>query len=349
VGHVLEVSITEPEVYWRREALGRFSHEGVIEDPVTGDIYMTDDSYYGVFFKFVPVERGDLSAGELYALREPTRDWVLVTDMVHTEQQALALGATYHPRPEDLVYNPVDDAIYISVTGNYNNPDQRLGYILRFDPRVNYMEHWLECDGDVLANPDNLEVDSYGNLLVHEDQYPGNVAAYGPNELLLVRPDLEIMPVLRGLDPYGEVTGMDWGDSEWRFFINWMSGANGSELLQIDCPAGWNRPVGVEPAPLPPVAELRLAVEPNPFMDRARLHAELPGPFHTAGDRVSLRIYDARGVLWRTLLDGPLSGSRIDAVWDGRDAGSRPAPRGAYFARLSTPERTIAEKLLLLR
>jgi len=115
--------------------------------------------------------------------------------------------------------------------------NERLGVLLLSCQRGSQLKNLLVYRFRWLANPDNLEVDSYGNLLVHEDQYPGNVAAYGPNELLLVRPDLEIMPVLRGLDPYGEVTGMDWGDSEWRFFINWMSGANGSELLQIDCTA----------------------------------------------------------------------------------------------------------------
>lgn len=349
LGHVLEVSTTTPGLYWRRTALGRFSHEGIIEDPVTGDFYMTDDSYTGVFFRFVPALRGNLSAGWLYALRESTRDWVLVTDMVNTEQQAIARGATTHPRPEDLVYNPVDDAIYIAVTGNYNDPNSRLGYILRFNPRTKQMTRWLDCDGDVLANPDNLEVDAHGNLFVHEDQYPGNAALYGNNELHLVRPDRTIEPVLRGLDGLGEVTGMEWGGSERRFWINWMGGTNGSELFEVDCPWAWNWPIGVEPSPVPPASELTLVVAPNPFAASARFTADLSGMTGAPGERVRLEIFDVRGSLRRTLINGPLPANRLDTVWDGRDDRSRPVPEGVYFARLATAKHVISEKMLLDR
>jgi hypothetical protein len=347
VGHVLEVSPMRNGVYWRRTALGRFSHEGIIEDPVTGDYYLTDDSYSGVFFKFVPAIPGNLSAGSLYALREPTRDWVLVTDMVETEQQAIALGATTHQRPEDLVYNPLDDAIYIAVTGNYNIPETRLGYILRFDPRTQEMTRWLDGDGEVLANPDNLEVDQHGNLFVHEDQYPQNAALYGNNELHLVRPDRTIETILRGLDPWGEVSGMEWGGpDERRFWINWMSGAQGSELIEITCPWSWNEPVGIPPASSPPAPELRLVIEPNPFAASARLTADLGGWRGSSGEQVRLEIFDVHGSLWRTLVDGPLPADRLDVVWDGRDQRSRLAPRGVYFARLTMAKHVIAEKLL---
>ena len=347
LGNVLEVNPITPGLYWRRTALGRFSHEGIIEDPRTGDLYMTDDSYNGVFFRFVPAVPNNLSAGSLYALREATRDWVLVTDMVNTEQQAIDLGATTRPRPEDLVYNPVDDAIYIAVTGVLSDPDSHLGYILRFNPRTREMTRWLDGDGTSLANPDNLEVDKHGNLYVHEDQYYEHVALYGNNELLLVRRDRTIEPILRGLDPWGEVSGMEWSGSEQRFWINWMSGAAGSELFEITCPPHWNIGVAPEPAPAPPM--LALAIEPNPFARAARLTADLTGLPRAPGERVRLEIYDVRGSLRRTLLDGPLPAHRLDVVWDGRDDHARPAPEGVYFARLATAKQVIAEKVLRVR
>ena len=346
VGYVVEVVPYLPDLWVRRPAMGRFSHESVIMDPGTGVFYLTDDSYTGAFFKFVPVIPGYLGAGSLYAFREPTHDWVQVTDMVATESQAISLGATTYPRPEDLAYNPVDDAIYIMITGRLSDPASRLGYILRYDPRAETMERWLDCDGTVLANPDNVEVDSWGNLLVHEDQYPENNNLYGPNELLLVHLDRTIDPILVGLDLWGEPSGLEFSDSDDLFWVNWMGGANGSELIEIRCPPGWNvPPTGVPlPAPPPPALEFELVAAPNPFGSTTRLVAEVE-----PGADVRLEIFDVRGARWRTLIDGPLASGRLDAVWDGRDERSRRAPRGAYYARLVAGGRAATVPLMLAR
>ncbi|HWN83259.1 MAG TPA: alkaline phosphatase PhoX, partial [Candidatus Udaeobacter sp.] len=261
LGYVIEVNQSAPNRWEKRPAMGRFSHESVIMDPWTGDYYLTDDSYNGVFFRYVPVN-GSLINGTLYAFREDTQDWVQINDLVNAEAEALALGATTHQRPEDLAYNPLDDAIYIMITGNWNVVDTRLGYILRFDPRTQTMTRWLDGDGINLANPDNVVVDSHGNLLVHEDQYPANAAEFGPNELLLIRLDKTIEPILRGNDLWGEMAGLAFAENENHFFINWMNGLNGSELCEVFCPPGWNAgPVGIADQPVPR-AEVRLIAGP---------------------------------------------------------------------------------------
>jgi hypothetical protein len=345
LGYLVEVDPAEPNTWVRRKAMGRFSHEGVIEHPVTGEFYMADDSYTGVFFKFVPFFPDYLGAGALFAYREGSRDWVLVTNVTQTESEAIALGATTYPRLEDLAYNPIDEAIYIMVTGRINDPDSQLGYILRYDPATMTMTRWLDGDGTFLANPDNVEVDSFGNLLVEEDQYPANKTLYGPNELLLVGLDRTIVPLLRGLDMLGEVTGLTLDASEGRFWTNWMNGMNGSELLQVKCPPGWNSPpVAVPEAPPPSVLRLELVAAPNPFAATIQLRSELG-----AEERVRLDIFDVRGVHWRTLIDRPHAGGLIVATWDGRDGGKRAAPAGAYFARLTAGRRTAASRVLLVR
>jgi hypothetical protein len=357
LGHVIEVHPLSPERWERKRAMGRFSHESVIIDPWTGDYYMTDDSYNGVFFRYVPVN-GSLNVGDLFAFREPTNDWVQVTDLVHAEEEAIALGATTHQRPEDLVYNPVDDAIYIMITGNYNLPEVRMGYILRFDPRTQTMTRWLDGDGPVMANPDNVEVDSYGNLLVHEDQFPMNGADFGPNELHLIRLDRSIEPILRGNDLLGEMAGLAFAESENHFFINWMNGAEGSELYEVYCPLGWNAPpVGVPEAPAPR-AEVRLIAGPNPFGRETML--EILGSVGTGaggGEALRLDIVDVRGAIVRTLLVGqtsragasdPTGGPRMRVPWDGRDASGRSVAPGTYFARLTRGGRPAASAKLVL-
>ena len=50
-----------------RPLLGSFNHEAAFEDPVTGDVFLTEDDPSGRFYRFVPTTRGDFTAGQLYA------------------------------------------------------------------------------------------------------------------------------------------------------------------------------------------------------------------------------------------------------------------------------------------
>ncbi|WP_256874510.1 alkaline phosphatase PhoX [Nostoc sp. C057] len=51
-------------------AMGRFNHEAAAVDPNTGYIYMTEDRSDGLFYRFIPNQSNNLSAGgTLYALR----------------------------------------------------------------------------------------------------------------------------------------------------------------------------------------------------------------------------------------------------------------------------------------
>jgi hypothetical protein len=347
VGFVVEVDPTTQHQWERKQAMGRFSHEGCVVDPLTGDFYMTDDTKTGVFFRFVPDLPGSLDSGSLYALRESTEEWILITDMIHAEEQAIALGATTHPRPEDLAYNPTDDAIYIMVTGDDEDPVTWFGYILRFDPRSRAMTRWLDGDGPLIANPDNVAVDSIGNLLVHEDKYEANLDAFGANKLVLVRSDRSTDVVLRGLDTVGEVTGLTFDDgSDDRFWVSWQRGATAtSELIEVELPAGWNAPpISVDPAAPSPAAVLGLTAAPNPFATGIWLDAEV-----ARGGRVRLEIYDLRGAHWRTLVDGRHAGGRLRVRWDGRDAENRLAPSGLYFVRLIAGGRVATSKLGFIR
>ena len=43
--------------------MGRFVHEAAVTDPKTGIVYMTEDDTPAGFYRFVPADRNDLSAG----------------------------------------------------------------------------------------------------------------------------------------------------------------------------------------------------------------------------------------------------------------------------------------------
>jgi hypothetical protein len=83
---------------------------------------------------------------------------------------------------------------------------------------------------------------------------------------------------------------------------------------------------------------------PNPFNPRTELRFGL-----TAAGPARLDIFDARGRLVRSLLDADIGAGDHVAHWDGRDDAGRPAPSGAYLARLTAAGVVRQHKMQLVR
>jgi len=84
---------------------------------------------------------------------------------------------------------------------------------------------------------------------------------------------------------------------------------------------------------------------PNPMSRSATLSFDIPdhsGPVH-------LVIYNVRGQLVRTVLDGPVDRGRHEQSWDGSDDHGQPVASGVYFARLLVNERSSDQKVMVLR
>ncbi|MFH1143809.1 MAG: C25 family cysteine peptidase [Candidatus Eisenbacteria bacterium] len=91
----------------------------------------------------------------------------------------------------------------------------------------------------------------------------------------------------------------------------------------------------------------RLALEvarPNPTSGGNCVRFALPYPMS-----IDLAIHDTAGRRIRTLASGELSTGSHECLWDGRDREGRAVLGGVYFYRLSTPERVLTEKILLLK
>ncbi|MBD3349161.1 MAG: hypothetical protein GF400_08205, partial [Candidatus Eisenbacteria bacterium] len=86
-------------------------------------------------------------------------------------------------------------------------------------------------------------------------------------------------------------------------------------------------------------------IRPNPFADRASIAYSVPA----GGAHVTLRIYDIRGRLVRTLVDDQSTGGVYEAVWHGRDSGGREVASGIYFCRAEVGEVSEIRKLVLIR
>lgn len=179
-----------------RAALGLKAHEGIRVD-AQGNVYSISENNPGFIFKFVPDVRGDLSTGQLYALkitsstgdRVGEAEWIpLDRTAVQIDANAAALnaGATGYNRPEDVELATStgnnrggSNVLYVAVTGKANPVDNRIiGIDLRESAGgsehstafvFDYVKWGVNADPVQFEMPDNLALDRAGNLYIAED------------------------------------------------------------------------------------------------------------------------------------------------------------------------------------
>ncbi len=85
-------------------------------------------------------------------------------------------------------------------------------------------------------------------------------------------------------------------------------------------------------------------ISQNPVRDEAAISFETarPGP-------VRARVFDVRGSLVRTLMDGPGQPGPYVLRWDGRDNRGSAVPNGVYFFRIETLDGQSTQKVAFLR
>ena len=183
--------------------MGRFSHEAIAVDPVTGYIYETEDpgasiiSFFGSghksgFYRFVPNVSGQLSAGgQLFMLKVRRRskvdlgndyangttfdvEWVPIARPDNLEResdddfvwdQGRKLGAATFSRLEGCWYGN-DRKIYIVATDGGRGQ----GQIWVYDPAAETVSLLFQSPGrHVLNKPDHITVSPRGGLVLCED------------------------------------------------------------------------------------------------------------------------------------------------------------------------------------
>jgi hypothetical protein len=95
-----------------------------------------------------------------------------------------------------------------------------------------------------------------------------------------------------------------------------------------------------------PEASARFAVSahPNPFNPRVSVDWTLPRP-----GRLTVKVFDVRGALVRTLHDAVVTATAGRLAWDGRDDGERGVPSGLYFVETRADGAVDVRKVTLLR
>jgi secreted PhoX family phosphatase len=179
--------------------MGRFSHEATATDPRTGIVYQTEDTGDSLFYRYVPVQPGQLLAGgTLQALKlkgssssvntglgftgrvgQPLPvEWVTIpnpdpVDNVFANSvraQGQALGAARFVRGEGAWWG--NGLIYFTCT---TGGDIGAGQVWAYDPAAQTLTLVVEStDRSVLEMPDNITVGPDGRLYVFEDGDGGN-------------------------------------------------------------------------------------------------------------------------------------------------------------------------------
>jgi hypothetical protein len=82
---------------------------------------------------------------------------------------------------------------------------------------------------------------------------------------------------------------------------------------------------------------------PNPFNPSTTIRYAL-----TAPGRVTIRVYDVRGRVVRTLVDATQAAGPHSTEWNGRDHRDRTVASGVYFYRLDSGSRVLTKKMTLV-
>lgn len=233
----------DPTVVTRIEArpqAGILRHEGIA---ATRDaVYVVDELNGGSIYKFVPARRGDLSTGQLYALKltglsdadqlwNPATysakvgdfDWVpldMAQVVVDGDAAANAVVATEFGRPEDL--QVIGHTLYVANTSE----DRVIAIDLRAERVTGYLEAGVNVPVEDAAagvtgfnSPDNLAATADGRLIVVEDNVPSDIWFAGADrnrDGIADRADLFASLV----DPGAEASGIYIGTDPRTLYVN---------------------------------------------------------------------------------------------------------------------------------
>lgn len=224
-----------------RPMLGSVAHEG-IEIDAEGNVYVIDENGPGAIFKFVPKHYGDLSQGQLYALkiddstnadRTGPAEWVaLDMNLAQTDARtaAILVGATGYGRPEDL--ERIGSMLYVAITSEA----RVLSVSLDNKPVVrNFVKAGLNVPVENRAagitgfrNPDNLANSADGKLWIVEDNVPSDIWVAQPDKDGDGASDgVHLFASLK--DNAAEGTGIYFGKDPRTLFVNVQHSATGND------------------------------------------------------------------------------------------------------------------------
>lgn len=237
--------------------MGRFMHEAVAVDPISGDCYMTEDYDVVCFYRYRPDTYGQLRAGGvLQALRvrdEPGKDlragiaggtsfavdWVTIPDpdpdagttyedaAQGVSTQGFAAGAARFTGLEGCTWNAADgSAVFLSTNGG----NAGCGQVWAYTPEVRVPGNGARgpaTDGGTLVllyDSPGITTLSYPDAVTASNDGGLLVAEDGPGVALLrgIAPSGETFPIARAVDSRNDPSGPTFSPDGKVLFFNIM-------------------------------------------------------------------------------------------------------------------------------
>lgn len=223
-----------------RTEVGVMRHEG-IEALADGTVFVIDELNGGSIYKFEPTRRGDLSDGQLYALKltglsdaaqlwNPATfgekvgafEWIpldMDTVVTDTDAAANAVVATEFGRPEDV--EVIGSTLYVA-----NTSEDR---VVAIDLNTQVLSTFVQAGVNVpienagtgvtgFNNPDNLAQGPDGNLWIVEDNYLSDVWVTGKATANGTAGSVELFAALK--DTGAEISGIYFGKDPKTLYLN---------------------------------------------------------------------------------------------------------------------------------
>lgn len=218
-GQVWECDPTQPGQGIARPALGVFAHEAAVVDPLTGDVYLTEDDGNGRLYRFMPEHRGDLTAGTLQAAHvggDSTVTWVEVSP----KRPARGADTTAFDRGEGAWF--FDRHLYFCTTG-----DNRVWDLDVAAGSISVLYDAATVTNGPLRDPDNITVHARsGDIYVAEDADDIQLVLIGT-----VGGERVAAPFLQFVGHGGsEVTGPAFSPDGTRLYVSSQRGVDGDGM-----------------------------------------------------------------------------------------------------------------------
>lgn len=187
-------------------------------DPASGHLYLTEDESDGRFYRFVPDDAGDLSSGQLAVARVTADlvDWLAVPDpsATTTPTRYQVPGSESFDGGEGMTF--FEEKVFFATKG-----DNRVWAYDLDSSRLSITYDRSTASNPILSGVDNLEVSTFGDLLVAEDG--GNM------EIVAITAAGQVLPLLRVISQGGsEITGPAFTPAMDRLYFSSQRGTSGS-------------------------------------------------------------------------------------------------------------------------
>lgn len=227
------------------KGMGRFNHEAICVDPVTGIVYQTEDRGDSLIYRFIPKEPGKLHKGgtlQVLALKGKERfdtrnweadqlkvgeahdvEWITMADVDAPDDdlrmRGHALGAALFARGEGMWFGK--NEVFFACT---NGGSKKSGQVFRYVPgrnegKVNERDSPGKLilfaepnDTDILKFCDNLTVAPWGDVVLVEDSKDSYIRG--------ITPAGKIYNIGRNIGSNSEMAGICFSPSGKTMFVN---------------------------------------------------------------------------------------------------------------------------------